>query len=167
MNQGRAGEGAVGRGRTALSGCISGLCIFLGATIASASVPISNELGLGMKVLSTGATTTVELRLHPKRNFDSVVVEAASGVVSLSSSCPLAHAGVVAGRSYTCRVDIAGKSSEAAMTINVIARRSIPGGVVPETEVHNLSISNTGFAVAQKRASASHHDVAASAVQNK
>ena len=44
----------MGRGRTSLSGCISGLCIFLGATIASASVPISNELGLGMKVLGTG-----------------------------------------------------------------------------------------------------------------
>jgi hypothetical protein len=136
-------------------------------SIGLATVPVSNELGLSMKVLKGGATSTVELKFQPKRSFDSVTIEAASGVASLNSSCAFAHSGVIAGHSYTCQVDVSGKSSDAAMTVNVIGRRAVPGGVVPETEMHNLSIRNSGFAVAHKRASASHHDVAEQAILNK
>ena len=107
-----------------------------------------------MKVLNSGPPATIELRLVPKRNFDAVLIEAASGVASLNTSCDLARTGVVAGRAYVCQAEITGKPSEAAMTLNVIARRTIPGGAVPVMEVHNLSIKNTAFAVSQKHASA-------------
>jgi hypothetical protein len=133
----------------------------------NASVPTSNELGIDMKVLKSGPPATVELRLAPKRSFDAVLIEAASGVASLNTSCDFARTGVVAGRSYVCQAEITGKPSEAAMTLNVIARRTIPGGAVPAMEVHNLSIKNTAFAVSRKRASASHHDVAPSAAVSK
>ena len=148
-------------------GAVSGLGLLLCVLSGNASVPTSNELGIEMKVLKAGAPATVELRFVPKRNFDAVVIEAASGVASLNTSCDLAHTGVVAGRTYVCQAEISGKPSEAAMTLNVIARRQIPGGAVPVMEVHNLSIRNTAFAVSQKHASASHHDVAAASAVSK
>ena len=159
--------GRVTRCPRSLLGAASGLCLLLWVLSGNASVPTSNELGIDMKVLKSGSPATIELRLVPKRNFDAVIIEAASGVASLNTSCDLAHTGVVAGRSYVCRAEITGKPSEAAMTLNVIARRAIPGGAVPVMEVHNLSIKNTAFAVSQKHASASHHDVAAASAVSK
>jgi hypothetical protein len=134
---------------------------------ATASVPTSNDLGVRFKVLKSGPTTTVEIRMTPRRDFDSVTVEAASGVASLAPTCGFANVRVVAGGSYLCRVDVTGKSSEAAMTLNVVARRAVPGGTVPVTEVHHLSVKNSGFALSQKSAAASHHDVADSSALNK
>jgi len=64
-------------------------------------------------------------------------------------------------------VDVTGKPSEAAMTLNVVARRAVPGGAVPLTEIHHLSVKNSAFALSQKSAAPSHHDVADSAATHK
>lgn len=127
---------------------------------ADATVPTSNELGVHFKVLKTGPTTTVEIRMTPRRDFDSVTVEAASGVATLTPPCAFRNVTAAAAKHYSCKVDVTGKSTEAAMTLNVIARRSAPGGAAPETEVHHLTIRNSAYALSQKRPVASHHDVA-------
>jgi len=134
---------------------------------ANASVPMSNELGVHFKVLRTGPTASVEIRVTPRHDFDSVTVEAASGVASLTPTCGFTKRPVVAGGSYVCRVDVTGKPSEAAMTLNVVGRRAVPGGTVPATEMHHLSVKNSAFALSQKNAAASHHDVADSAATPK
>jgi hypothetical protein len=91
--------------------------------------------------------------------YRRLTVEAASGVASLTPSCSFSGAAVAAGASSVCRVDVVGKPNEAAMTLNVVARRRVPGGAVPVMEVHHLSIKNSGFATSKKSAAASHHDV--------
>jgi hypothetical protein len=144
-----------------------GLSVALAIGAANASVPTSNELGVRFKVLRTGPTATVEIRMTPQRGFDSVTVEAASGVASLTPACGFTSVTVVPGGSYVCRVDVTGKPSEAAMTLNVVARRTVPGGTVPAMEVHHLSIKNSAFALPQKSATASHHNVADSASAHK
>ena len=133
--------------------------LWLAMDAALATVPSSNELGIEFKVLKTGATATVEIRIKPRRDFDAVTVEAASGVASLTPSCTFSGSAVVAGASYTCRLDVAGKPSDAAMTLNVVARRDVPGGTVPVMEVHHLSIKNSGYARSNRKAAMSHHDV--------
>ena len=139
------------------------LSVALAMGTASASIPVSNDLGVHFKVLRTGPTASVEIRVRPRRDFDSVSVEAASGVASLTPSCGFTALPVVAGGSYVCRVNVTGKPSESAMTVNVIGRRAVPGGTVPVTEMHHLSVKNSAFALSQKRAATSHHDVADSA----
>jgi hypothetical protein len=143
------------------------MSVTLAIGTAGASVQTSNELGVQFKVLRTGPTASVEIRLTPRLDFDSVTVEAASGVASLTPSCGFTKLKVVAGGSYVCRVDVTGRPSDAAMTLNVVARRAIPGGRVPVTEVHHLSVRNSAFAVSQKSAAASHHDVADAAATHK
>jgi hypothetical protein len=144
----------------------AGMSLALAIGTVSASVPTSDDLGVRFKILRAGPTATVEIRMTPRRDFDAVTVEAASGVASLTPSCVFANVKVVAGGSYVCRVDVTGKPSEAAMTLNVVARRAVPGGTVPVMEVHHLSVKNSAFAVSQKSAAASHHDVAdAAAIQ--
>ena len=140
-----------------------GVSILLSISAALGSVPTSNELGIRFKVLNSGPTSTVEIRVAPRRDFDSVSVEAASGVASMTAPCGFTKGKLIAGGSYVCRVQIAGKPSEAAMTINVVARREVLGGPVPVMEVHHLSVKNSAFALSQKSAAASHHDVAATA----
>lgn len=141
----------------------AGMGVALAIGTATASVPTSNELGVRFKVLKAGPTATIEIRMTPRRDFDSVTVEAASGVASLIPSCGFTNLTVVAGGSYVCKVEVTGKPAEAAMTLNVIARRAVAGGTVPVVEVHHLTVKNSAFALAQKSAAASHHDVAESA----
>ena len=117
--------------------------------------------------MKSGPTTTVEIRMTPRRDFDAVAVEAASGVASLAPSCGFANVRLVAGGTYACRVEVTGKASEAAMTLNVFGRRALSGGSVPVTEVHHFSGKNTGFALAQKSIAESHHNVADSSAINK
>jgi len=142
-----------------LCGRIFGAALWLAANAALATVPNSNELGVQFKVLKSGATATVEIRITPRRDFDSVAIEAASGVTSLTPSCAFTKVAVVAGGSYVCQVNVAGMPSEAAMTLNVVARRAVPGSTVPVMEVHHLSIKNAGFAASKRSAATSHHDV--------
>ena len=137
------------------------------AGTASASVATSNELGVKFTVVKSGSTTTVEIRMTPRRDFDSVMVEAASGVASLTPSCGFSNVAVVAGGSYVCRVDVTGKPSDAAMTLNVVARRSAPGGAVPVMEMHHLTVKNSAFVPAKKSVAASHHDVGESPATDK
>jgi hypothetical protein len=136
--------------------------VLLAIGVATASQPMSNDLGVRFKVLKSGPTASVEIRIAPKRDFESVTIEAASGVATLSPSCAFANMKVVAGGSYACRVDVTGKASEPAMTLNVVARRAVSGGAVPVTEVHHLSVRNPSFAPSQKSAAATHHEVAGS-----
>ena len=128
----------------------TGLAALLAVGGAGASVPTSNELGVRFKVLRAGTTASIEIRLTPRRDFESVSVEAASGVESLTHSCTFSNAKVAAGGSYVCEVPLTGMPSEAAMTLNVIARRTVPGGTVPVMEVHHLSVKNAAFALSQK-----------------
>ena len=86
---------------------------------------------------------TVEVRITPRRDFDSVIVEAASGVASFTPSCGFSNMAVGAGGSYVCRVDLTGKPSEAAMTLNAVARRAAPGGGLPVLEIHYFSIKTS------------------------
>jgi len=136
------------------------LSVALALGEAHASVPTSNELGVQFKVLKSGPTITVEIRLTPRRDFDSVTVEAASGVATLTPPCAFKNVTATGGGPYVCRVAVTGKASEAAMTLNVVARRAVPGGTVPVMDMHHFSIKNPAFAMPQKRSAASHHDVA-------
>ena len=124
---------------------------------ASASVPVSNELGIRFRVITAGPPATVEIRLKPRREFDSVRIEAASGVAALTPPCTFAD--VVPGGSYACRVEVAGVPSEPAMTLNVVATHASPGGGLPETEIHHLSVKNASFLLAKRVPAASHHAV--------
>ncbi len=141
-----------------------GVVMMLSISAALASVPTSNELGIRFKVLRTAPTAMVEIRIAPRRAFDSVVVEPAGGVASITPSCAFSAGQVAAGKSYLCRVELEGKPSEAAMTINVVARRSSSDGGVPVMEVHHLTVRNTAVAMSEKKPTASHHDVADTAV---
>ena len=136
------------------------LSVALAISEAHASVPTSNELGVQFKVLKTGPTTAVEISMRPRRDFDSVTVEAGSGVASLTPSCGFKNVTAAADKPYVCRVDVTGKSSEAAMTLNVVARRVVPGGTVPVMEVHHFSIKSPTYTLSQKHPVATHHDVA-------
>jgi hypothetical protein len=122
---------------------------------AFASPPTINELGFSYTIVARGPTMTVDIRLKPTRSFDTVKVEAASGVASLTSTCGFSS--VAAGGSYVCRVDVAGKPSDAAMTINIVAQQALPGGPIPHTEIQHLSLTNTSFVRSSKRAAVSMH----------
>ena len=137
--------------------CAALASLSLAIGTASASVPVSNELGIRFKVITPGPTATVEIRLKPRREFDSVRIEAASGVASLTPPCTFAN--VVPGGSYGCRVEVAGLPSEPAMTLNVVASHTSPGGGLPETEIHHLSVKNASFVPSKRVPAASHHAV--------
>jgi hypothetical protein len=128
---------------------------------AMASPPTRNELGYTHKILSRGATITVEITLKPKRSFDSVSVQAGSGVGSISPDC--SFAGVTVGGSYVCRFDVTGKPTDAAMTVNVVAEsRPSTHGLV-QTEIHHLTMTNSGFV--RSAATASKHALMSSRPQ--
>jgi hypothetical protein len=144
---------------------ISLTSIALGLGSALASTPTVNDLGFGYKIMSLRPTTTVEIRLKPTRSFDTVTVEAASGVASLTPSC--GFSGVVAGGSYVCRVDVAGKPADAAMTLSIVASRAEPGGAVPQTEIHHLTLANSSFVRSARRAARSKHVLTSSSAARK
>ena len=140
-------------------------CWSLVAATGSASLPVSNELGIRFKIIAAGPTATVEIRLKPHRDFASVSVEAASGVASLTPPCGFAN--VVVGGSYVCRVEVTGQPSDPAMTLNVVARHAAAGGGLPETEIHHLSVKNASFVASKKAQAASHHVVTSAVTTSK
>lgn len=145
---------------------VAGVVSFLLAIgTASALVPTSNELGIHFKVVASAPAVTVEISLRPRRDFDSVSIEAASGVASMTPPCTFSA--VVAGGSYVCRVDVTGKSSDAAMTLNIVGTRATAGGGLPETEIHHLSVKNTSFVLRKKAKAASHHVVTSASTTSK
>jgi hypothetical protein len=93
--------------------------------LALADPPQADDLGAVFKVISKGATPTVEIRLTPKTAFEAVRVEAASGVQSITPPCAFAQ--VQVGGSYVCRVDVVPKAGESSLTLNVVGEKGEPG----------------------------------------
>ena len=108
------------------------------AGVAVASPPTSNEMGFSYKVASPNSST-VEIRLTPRQSFDDVHVEAGSGVASFT---PCGFSPVLVGHTYKCNVTVTGKPSDAAITLNVVARRSVAGSTIPQIEIQHLSLRN-------------------------
>ena len=119
---------------------------------ASASPPTHRQLGASFKILSAGRTVTVEIRLEPRASFDTVHVEAGSGVESLSPPCSFTS--VVRGGSYVCRVNVTHVSDQASLTLNVVGERRVDPTKPRVFEVSHFTIPNPEFvAPAQKRSS--------------
>ena len=121
----------------------------------------SNDLGFSYAIVSTGSLVTVDIRLAPTRNFDSVTVEQGSGVASFSPPCQLVS--LVAGGNYGCRIEVRGTSDHPGMTVNVVGLRRSPGVPVPATEIHHFSLANAAFAPGSRPRSNSQHVLPGSA----
>jgi hypothetical protein len=139
---------------------IFGLLSVLFVGSAMASTPTRNQLGYAHKIINSGTTMTVEIRLKPKRSFDSVSVQAGSGVASISPDC--SFTGLTAGGSYVCRFDVTGKSTDAAMTVNIVAESTPAPHALVETEVHHLTMTNSGFVRPAAGIAASKHTLMSS-----
>jgi len=118
------------------------LMLLLGWAAAYASTPTTNDVGFSYKILSSGPPVTVEIRLKPRHSYESVAVEAGSGVATMT---PCAFSTVLASHSYVCRVTVTGKPGDAAMTLNLVARHTVAGGALPETEIHHISVTNAAY----------------------
>jgi hypothetical protein len=121
---------------------------------ASASPPSDRQLGATFEVLAAGQSVTVEIRLKPRASFDSVRVEAGSGVGSLTPPC--AFTNVVPGGSYVCRVNVTHAAGAASLTLNVVGELQPSPQTSPGRarifEVSPFTIANPEFvAPAQKR----------------
>ena len=114
-----------------------------------ASPPERNSLGAVFTVISKGATSTIEVRLHPKSAFENVRVEAASGVATVT---PCAFAQVEAGGSYSCRVDVTTKAGDSAFTLNVVGEKPVEAGKARVVEVRHFTLA-TGKATTVQAAS--------------
>jgi hypothetical protein len=114
------------------------------ATVASASPPTHNTLGAGFKVISKSQTgSTIEIRLKPKVPFDTVAVEAGSGVGSLTSPCSFSD--LVVGQSYVCQVSMTPRSDAASATLNVVGQRTVDPARPRVVEVHHFTVANPDF----------------------
>ena len=132
---------------------------------AIASPPTHNQLGYAHKIVSSGATMTVEITLKPKRSFDSVSVQAGSGVASISPDC--SFTGVTVGGSYVCRFDVTGKPTDAAMTVNIVAESTPVPHALVHAEVHHLTLTNSAFVRPAAAAAASKHTLMSSGPSSK
>jgi hypothetical protein len=112
------------------------------ATNAAASPPGHDDLGLSHKVISVNPLT-VEITLRPKRLFDGVVVEAASGVATMGPAC--AFSAVTEGGVYSCRFEVTGNSTDAAMTVNVVAQHLPSANSQALLEIHHLTFRNPAY----------------------
>ena len=130
----------------------------LWAAAATASQPTHNQLGFSHRIISSGATVTVEITLKPKHAFDTVSVQGGSGVATLSPDCTFT--GVTVAGSYVCRFDVTGKPTDAAMTVNVVAESTPASHAVVQTEVHHLSFRNEAYV--RSTPAASSHEVVGS-----
>jgi hypothetical protein len=111
---------------------------------ALASPPMQNSMGAKFKVISKGATSTIEIRLEPQAGFDTVRVEAASGVGSLTPSC--AFSAVVPGGSYSCQVHVSAAEGAAALTLNVVAEKTLDPRKPRLVEVRHFTLDVPGAA---------------------
>jgi hypothetical protein len=134
---------------------------------AIASPPTHNQLGYAHKIIRSGATmtVTVEITLKPKRSFDSVSVQAGSGVASISPDC--SFIGVTVGGSYACRFDVTGKPTDAAMTVNIVAESTPAPHALVHTEVHHLTVPNSAFVHSAAAAATSKHTLISSRPSSK
>jgi len=113
------------------------------ASVAFATPPTHNALGATFKVISKGQTSTIEIRLKPKTSFDTVTVEAASGVGSLTPPC--SFTAVVVGGSYACQVSVSHKTGEASLTLNVVGEKTLDPERPRLVEVSHFTLANAGF----------------------
>jgi hypothetical protein len=127
--------------RAALGTCAA--LALLAASWVAATPPARNDLGTTFSVISRGPTSTIEIRLSPRRSFDRVDVEAGSGVASLSPPCSFSN--VVVDGSYLCRIDATAKASDAAMTVNVVGHRAGEAGKPGHFEVGHFTLINPAY----------------------
>ena len=120
----------------------------LAAGAAVASPPTHNSLGATFKVVSKGAISTIEIRLSPKAAFDSVRVEAASGIGSLSPAC--AFSDVVAGGAYSCQVNVSAAEGAGSLTLNVVGERTVDPQRPRVVEVGHFTLATDGAVAAPK-----------------
>jgi len=113
----------------------------IGPTAASPAT--SNSLGAAFVVIAKGTTSTVEITLHPSAPFDTVKVEAGSGVSVLSPPCAFSR--VVAGGHYVCRVNVTQDARQASLTLNVVGEKTLDPANPPIIEVSHFTISNDSF----------------------
>ncbi len=111
---------------------------------ALASPPTQNSMGAKFKVISKGATSTIEIRLEPQAAFDTVRVEAASGVGSLTPAC--AFSAVVPGGSYSCQVQVSAAEGAAALTLNVVGEKTVDPQKPRLVEVRHFTLDVPGSA---------------------
>jgi len=109
---------------------------------AAASPPSHDELGFSHKVISA-SPLTVEITLRPKRLFDSVAVEAGSGVAAVAPGC--AFSAVTEGGIYVCRFELTGNSADPAMTVNIIAQHLPAANAQALLEIHHLTFKNPAY----------------------
>jgi hypothetical protein len=115
----------------------------LGASPVFATPPSNDHLAATFEILSTGPSIDMEIELRPTEPFDTVTVEAASGVASLNPACSFND--VVKGGSYVCRINVAGTSTDAALTINVVGQRALGPAKPSFVEVSNFTMVNPSF----------------------
>lgn len=118
----------------------------IAAGAARASPPQQNSLGAHFRIVSQGTSSVVEVRLQPKASFDSVRVEAASGVASLTPPC--AFAGVTPGARFSCRVTLSARQGAASMTLNLVGERTVDPDKPRVVEVRHFTLATAGAAPA-------------------
>ena len=128
--------------QNAIRHVIAGMFLVV-AGVASATPPTQNALGSTFKVISKGQTSTVEISLKPTSSFDTVRVEGASGVESLTPPCSFSS--VVVGGSYVCQVNVTHKAGEASLTLNVVGLKTIDPAKPKLVEVDHFTIDNADF----------------------
>jgi len=109
--------------------------------VALASPPVHNSLGATFRVVSKGATSIIEIRLKPKAPFDSVRVEAASGVGTLAPPC--AFSDVVPGGSYSCQVNVSAKQGAASLTLNLVGEKTVDPEKPRIVEVSHFTLATS------------------------
>ena len=118
-------------------GIAAGLA-WVAAGVALASPPQQNSLGAQFRVLSQGASSVVEIRLQPKAAFDSVRVEAASGVASVT---PCTFTAVTPGQSYSCQVSVSAQQGAPSLTLNLIGEKAVAADRPGIVEVSHFTLA--------------------------
>ncbi len=113
------------------------------ASVAWASPPTHNAMGATFKVISKGQTSTIEITLNPRASFDTIRVEAASGVESLTPPCSFTT--VVVGGSYSCEVSVSQMRGEASLTLNVVGEKTLDSERPRLVEVSHFTLANAGY----------------------
>jgi len=130
--------------------------VILASLRAEATPPASNQLGLSTK-RDRRAENAIALVFEPRRNFERVTVQAASGVASLEGKCPAGP--LLAGSRHECRLVLRGIPAEPGMTINILATYDVAGSGPKPVEVHHVTLPNPAFDRSKFVPSASHHVV--------
>lgn len=126
-----------------LATAVATSCVLLLANVAMASPPSDNTLGATFRVVSAGPSSTVEIKLKPSAAFDTVRVEAASGVGTLSPPC--SFDAVMEGGSYVCRVNVSHKAGEASLSLNVVGQRTVDAAKPGLIDVVHFTLPNAAF----------------------